>query len=110
MPDLRGEFLRGTGASGYAHAGAGASVGVHQNPTEHIKFASYSKGTGFYTRYENTTSYPKVAYADWDNATSAGSYKSCQLSTSLVTTRDPRGSQYVSRPTNTSVLYCIKYK
>ena len=110
VPDLRGEFLRGTGASDYAHAGAGASVGVHQNPTEHIRLASFANGAGFYTRYENTTSFPRVAYADWDNLTSAGFYKSQQFSTSLVTTRDARASQYVSRPTNTSVLYCIKYK
>ncbi len=110
VPDLRGEFLRGTGASGYAHAGAGASVGVHQNPTEHVRFASFSGGDGFYTRYENTKSFPRVVYADWNNVTNAGSYKSQQLNTSLVTTSDPRGSQYVSRPTNTSVLYCIKYK
>ena len=110
VPDLRGEFLRGTGASGYAHAGAGASVGVHQHPTEHIRFTSIANGTGFYTRYENTTSYPIVSYTDWDNSTTAGSYKSQQFSSSLVASKDPRGSQYVSRPTNTSVLYCIKYK
>ena len=110
VPDLRGEFLRGTGASCYAHSGAGASVGVHQNPTEHIRVASYSAGGGFYTRYENTTSFPRVSYADWDNVTNTGSYYSQQFSTSLITTSDPRGSQYVSRPTNTSVLYCIKYK
>ena len=34
IPDLRGEFLRGTGTNGHTNQGNGANVGVHQDASE----------------------------------------------------------------------------
>ena len=36
VPDLRGEFLRGTGTNSHASQGSGESVGIHQDGTEHL--------------------------------------------------------------------------
>ena len=101
VPDLRGEFLRGTGTATRA-TGTGAAVGVHQNPTQipglHID------------QFGNLLS---------ANSESANSPENYDLATRL----DPRNIfkrsdtdvgygatyKYSIRPTNTSVLYCIKY-
>ena len=47
VPDLRGEFLRGTGTA-TRNTGTGASVGVHQNPTTHMTIGYDSYYQTFY--------------------------------------------------------------
>lgn len=109
VPDLRGEFLRGTGTNSHTNQGSGDSVGVHQD----------------------ASSFPDFWYIDTDNRTvftpyktgrQTANYDSYQDSTSgrlpyfldaTFTKRNDTVTEqrylYTSRPTNTSVLYCIKY-
>ena len=93
VPDLRGDFLRGTG-------GSGSTVGTRQNGTEVINAysdttnklvvfpASNRQGSNFDTNGGNATGQALASFG-----TSSGSY------TSYGTVR----------PVNTSVLYCISY-
>ena len=102
VPDLRGEFLRGAGEAARA-TGAGGEVGQHQEPTKHIwtqinpnnNIVYPKRGTKVNPEYPDkyipesqTTRYTNVGSSD--NATFY--------------------TNYTSRPTNTSVLYCIKYE
>ncbi len=102
VPDLRGEFLRGAGEATRA-TGAGGEVGQHQEPTKHIwtqinpnnNIVYPKRGTKVNPEYPDkhipesqTTRYTNVGSSD--NATFY--------------------TNYTSRPTNTSVLYCIKYE
>ena len=114
VPDLRGEFLRGTGTNGHANQGNGNDVGVHQDGTIHVRVDTYNSqgGTsaianwiGGYT-LNNSHLYPTNV------DTSAGSSYGLSYSTSNYTTSSSfvgKWNSYTSRPTNTSVLYCIKY-
>ena len=106
VPDLRGEFLRGTGTNSHTNQGNGASVGVHQDGTEHPEVYAWSNNQiGISVR--NHTA----------NTTNNGPQKDDSALTQRVggisssaTPFDAIGKySFTSRPTNTSVLYCIKY-
>ena len=118
VPDLRGEFLRGSGTNGHSGQGNGADVGVHRNGTEiPIIGAWYTDNTNKVLIYEEL----KKAY---ESNTTANSYANADsLINGSGTTRytyngDEKtvisypGSEVAdrltTRPTNTSVLYCIK--
>jgi hypothetical protein len=106
VPDLRGEFLRGTGTNSHTNQGSGANVGVHQDGTEHTG-NMFDKGTGAScVPYDGGTSswvYPtKPDKVLSSSSGSAWSNKSGNGGGSQVI-------NFTSRPTNTSVLYCIKY-
>ena len=102
VPDLRGEFLRGTGTATRA-SGNGAAVGVHQAPTE----------------IPNVWAYQQTTIAAESNAGASNEASNVDLSF-VKTRRAINGSKasngnegsrmyrYTTRPTNTSVLYCIK--
>lgn len=105
VPDLRGEFLRGTGTNSHANMGNGADVGVHQDGTitppisvgaNKTLSASRSDSERFDTENPDSKILKNVSgtvygNASWNNSTTAAA---------LIT----------ARPTNTSVLYCIKYQ
>lgn len=106
VPDLRGEFLRGTGTNSHTNQGSGANVGVHQDGTEHPEVYAWSNNQiGISVR--NHTA----------NTTNNGPQKDDSALTQRVggisssaTPFDAAGKySFTSRPTNTSVLYCIKY-
>ena len=102
VPDLRGEFLRGAGTNSHANQGSGANVGIHQDATEHpflFKWTNNNiycggKGESVVPSNTDTTTMSTVGRSD--------------VSTTASTTRGEK--TYTSRPTNTSVLYCIAYK
>lgn len=100
-PDLRGEFLRGTGSNSHMGNGSGTSVGVHQDATEFPNI-SYTKGN-IYT--------PDV----WDKtygitkADTSIPYSNNRYRTPVGAEETINSQRVTSRPTNTSVLYCIKY-
>ena len=106
VPDLRGEFLRGTG-TGDRNTGSGDNVGVHQDPTYHHHL--YKSGSGDLRFYGKDASAAlnrdSFHYNDGGVATEAG-YKLAGTSY----TASAGSTHYSSRPTNTSVLYCIKYQ
>ena len=101
VPDLSGEFLRGTGTNSHANQGNGGAVGEHQDGTSSPLMLSNSNKRIYFRGYANTT--------NWD-------YKTGDKLTSMMTKEgDLSGTEtqeaaYTSRPTNTSVLYCIKYE
>lgn len=98
VPDLRGEFLRGTGTNSHANQGDGADVGAHQDATEHIVSNSddgYAVMRSVYSSYLANTD--KILST---TATSQGQAGNNQIFND--------GTVYTSRPTNTSVKYCIK--
>lgn len=102
VPDLQGEFLRGTGINSHVNQGSGETVGVHQNATEHLYYRS------------DTTNMYIVNHGsrfDCENedylASKGGILKAPSGAISIGGSTWP--IYYTSRPTNTSVLYCIKY-
>ena len=102
IPDLRGEFLRGTGTNGHTNQGSGANVGEHQDATEILDvnghatansiIGSRSGGSGATNRDSSKTSTGNKAVSG------------------TGTVSQGANSSYTTRPTNTSVLYCIAYK
>ena len=103
VPDLRGEFLRGTWTNSHANQGSGESVGVHQDATAHI--AVYSANSVGQTIYwpPNMHTYN----ADSSIGKTPNTYGNVTGSIGNNATID----QYItSRPTNTSVMYAIRYE
>ena len=106
VPDLRGEFLRGTGTNSHTNQGSGASVGVHQDGTE-IPNVHYN---GTKLQMDVNTSETKLAVVSEDKAIkTTGGRLWAQSSTTTGSDNLEVRRAYTSRPTNTSVLYCIKY-
>ena len=107
VPDLRGEFLRGTGTNSHASQGSGESVGVHQDGTEHPGTYVADYGKGLYTSTFNQSMRPEkhdfAITGSNELNTVTGKYVTSSSYTSIV-------ASYTSRPTNTSVLYLIRYK
>lgn len=108
VPDLRGEFLRGTGENSHENNGSGANVGEHQDATQHINLIGHAGNESwvlqrYSTEYVETTNIDKkigISSGFWHNYSTNGS----------GTNGNNIYPSYASRPTNTSVLYCIKYQ
>lgn len=107
VPDLRGEFIRGTGTNGHTDQGSGANVGVHQDGT----------GIGVWARYNDfgfvavpdSSGISDSLYSDPDSIVDVGARKG-YLKTDYVTSQADATAYVVPRSTNTSVLFCIAYK
>ena len=120
IPDLRGEFLRGTGTNGHANQGDGASVGTHQDATVNVATPlalSKSSGTNILMAPINESYVSGGSDASYDYYKEANVDKTWgrtrQLNINADRTDATSGNwsgQYTSRPTNTSVLYCIATK
>ena len=110
VPDLRGEFLRGAGTNSHENQGDGGNVGDHQNATT-IPFINVNTaGTRLLARKANTTDGNQPTNMDYE-------LRPTKNSSGVTTTYDSAGGlseafgdKYTTRPTNTSVLYCIAYK
>ncbi len=98
VPDLRGEFLRGTGTNGHTNQGNGENVGVHQDGTIHS--AAYGDGGWGYVPKLGITS---LADKELTHGKLSGALKTDSTQSSFLNT-------YTSRPTNTSVMYAIRYE
>lgn len=106
VPDLRGEFLRGTGTNAHSGQGNGANVGTHQDATEHPEVYAWSDnqiGVSVRNHTTNVTNNGPQKEETRPVARAGGVYVSATPFTGTGT------ASYTSRPTNTSVLYCIKY-
>lgn len=106
VPDLRGEFLRGTGTNSHTDQGSGANVGVHQDSTE-IPRMTGSGAANVGISYKNNTAGALNIYNS--DSEVAFSTKWRMLGGSEQTMSDSPVS-FTVRPTNTSVLYCIAFK
>lgn len=115
VPDLRGEFLRGTGTNSHTNQGSGDVVGGHQDGTYHhlvrydVNFKCFYAGRESATdnypgpkNMDSTTSIPKFDNNYGKTENGAGLVYTSSSATGPV--------HYTSRPTNTSVNYCIKYE
>lgn len=97
VPDLRGEFLRGTGSNSHTNQGNGSDVGKHQDGTLQPAIEASSGGAWMPGGNVNLMNPDKAIFSSgFKNI--AGQDRA-----------DSSSSMYTSRPTNTSVLYCIKY-
>lgn len=126
VPDLRGEFLRGSGENGHVNQGNGEKIGIHQN-------ATLTPTIGVTTKKGNESGQlyiPNLADATSETASQWGSNWDFTTSTAavgkptIVPTRNglvvfssvydqealANSALRAARPTNTSVLYCIKYE
>lgn len=106
VPNLQGEFLRGTGTNGHTGQGNGGSVGVHQDATtQEMRYGHRDSGLiSFYdnkvdgTQLENTDGY----------ASATGNAGLINVSGSATTSGNVTEYGYYARPTNTSFLICVK--
>jgi len=120
VPSLGGEFLRGAGANTHARCGSGAAVGVHQMATSlpHIgldpaRTQMYLPNIGGQTisaHWGNhfDTNFDLTAYGRVYNGTET---TNATIKFSTTYTQDMSNQALITtRPTNTSVLFCIKAK
>lgn len=106
VPDLRGEFLRGSGANSHENNGNGANVGVHQNGTAIPEvLTAYNK---VYNIRTTTNANTEVRAINADCQYGPSGPQSYNNSSPQINTADSGRAMYVVRPTNTSVLMCIK--
>lgn len=109
VPDLRGEFLRGTGINRHSGQGGGDYVGVHQDATFIPIIGGNQNQSKILVRSTTgtkdwTSSYNHDATKQSDTS---GSHYDAIINGNFVTDFD-YPTEYSTRPTNTSVLYCIK--
>ena len=105
VPDLRGEFLRGKGTNGHSGQGSGGNVGQHQDST------TISRSLFDFSNNVMET-YGSKSLINYDSDTKATDGKGLHFNGSGLTGDwiKSQTSTYTSRPTNTSVLYCIAYE
>lgn len=111
VPDLRGEFLRGTGTNSHANQGNGAGVGVHQDGTQVPSFfISLKDNTNKIGGYcmSNTNSVITNMDSEIKKVQTRTGIMTSALSETWPTSSSNDG--YTSRPTNTSVTYIIAYR
>lgn len=111
VPDLRGEFIRGTGTNSHTDQGSGSAVGVHQNattlPYAYTEPANQSNVFGVPSK-NSSGSY--IGNADTAKNDSDGVAQITRDAFSTASWAVNKPTSYTSRPTNTSVLFCIAYK
>ena len=111
IPDLRGEFLRGTGTNSHANQGSGAAVGTHQDatamPYEFVDVSSTNK----IALSGNSSEALRISNIDSQQMRGTGDSKWLYSTEGTVGPGPSTIWDSVTiRPTNTSVLYCIATK
>lgn len=104
VPDLRGEFLRGTGTNSHSNQGNGASVGAHQDATNTPYMRNLGASNTLIQVRDNGSNF---APTNIDASTSGSYFGNINIDTRNSDSEN-LPSAYTSRPTNTSVLYCIR--
>ena len=109
VPDLRGEYLRGTGTNSHANSGNGADVGVHQNSTSIPMFWVRNDGKlGFRTTPNQQTIFEN---SDKDiNTVISSAWENNIYNKDTTVETGGKTDSLTVRPTNTSVLFCIATK
>ena len=109
VPDLRGEFLRGTGTNSHAKQGNGANVGEHQDGTEHTNPYQYGISMGLLLYGNASGTYNTITPPDKIDSVTRTETHYSSVNVSNTSQVSANAALFTSRPTNTSVLYCIKY-
>ena len=118
VPDLRGEFLRGTGTNSHTNQGNGAAVGIHQDSSE-VPIIGVNT-TQTYTVWTDSVGHnsgssgimPRLGDT-YISAVDGRTGKGYQMANNSCKTEWNGSSNYATmtvRPTNTAVLYCIATK
>jgi len=105
VPDLNGEFLRGTGTNSHTNQGSGANVGEHQDGTLIFGGGVASENNSFYVSKGTPTQ--AITLIGGDGTQELSTKMRIITSTSEANYKTKRG---YTRPTNTSVKFCIKYE
>nr|WP_024835401.1 phage tail protein [Clostridium sp. 12(A)] len=104
VPDLRDEFLRGY--HGDKTEPLSGEIGIHQSGTQHINFLVDGNSRiymdGEYGKYLSTQ--------NPDNLIKSTVVRGWSNNGSVSNWAGGGNKLYTSRPTNTAVLYCIKYE
>ena len=108
VPDLKGEFLRGTGTNSHTGNGNGADVGVHQDSTRvpHIWQDLDANSAMFFN-------YIASEGAGWQSKNEDAKISTDRQARFSPATKDATtsGAGFITiRPTNTSILWCIATK
>ena len=103
VPDLRGEFLRGSGTAA-RNTGSGADIGVHQDATEVPTLNCYYNNFQIFAVSGESIN----TCSNIDKVTQQG--KIIRNNEGVTQHESPNlyPCNFTIRPTNTSVLYCIK--
>lgn len=109
VPDLRGEFLRMTGTNNHTNQGSGSAVGEHQDGTEHTVFVSGIPNSELRIRNCEASSYAQLDDVNRDSSLNGNKNQSSLTVEAVSNSNVTADYAFTSRPTNTSVLYCIKY-
>ncbi len=110
VPDLRGEFLRGVGTAARNTGSGAAKAGVHQDGTALPVY--WINGNPNLAMVQDGTKNNVAQNYDIKNKPSDTS-NLINRYVKFDTTMKPTGDTFIAfttRPTNTSVLYCIKYE
>ncbi len=116
VPDLRGEFLRCVGVNNHAHQGSGAAVGVHQDGTSSPFWGTWTENNSprldvrFDPTNDNATIPTNMDYLFGSHQYKNGRYYIVNKASTYNASEDVGWDSYTMRPTNTSVMYCIKAK
>lgn len=110
VPDLKGEFLRGSGANGHLASGNGANVGEHQDATT-FPDIYFEQGDNNLAIRNNISAIGEsnISNRDTNILGTVGKLSYINIPNHATVPTDTSGA-VTSRPTNTSVLYCIKYQ
>ena len=106
VPDLRGEFLRGRGTNSHTAQGNGSTSGTHQNGTG---LPWYYRVNSSFNGIQMITPSASQGIANGDylklgNGHYSNIYQNAGSTGTNLTT------MFTVRPTNTSVLYAIRYE
>ena len=108
--DLQGEFLRGAGTNSHSGQGSGANVGVHQDATEQPTIFTQSTGELRIFRLSNTDTEGRTNPDSVKRLDSGRDYFKYATGTYTQEANVNTDYKYTTRPTNTSVLFCIATK
>ena len=108
VPDLRGEFLRGTGTNSHTNQGNGATVGTHQDATEVLPIGYDKDFKALYTSAAPTDTNSSCKKADTYIRTSSPDTKGYRYGSNSNWDSTDTAIRITTRPTNTSILWCIK--
>lgn len=117
VPDLRGEFLRGSGTNSHSGQGSGSIVGQHQDATE-IRYVQITDQSSASIQFLDSTDWADIVRNNQDSVIRVTGTQENPTYNKLIkgtyqATQDTSGrtlpASKTSRPTNTSVLYCVKY-
>lgn len=114
VPDLSGEFLRGTGTNSHAYQGDGEAVGVHQMatviPWVYTNFTDNKNRIAFSKRADRGNVVVTPSYTDYRNDGETYAKYGLTGDITVYTSSSVKADAYTTRPTNTSVLFCIATK